>query len=798
MRISKLSLQAFGPYIDKCKKLFIDQGIFLISGPTGSGKTSILDAISFAFYGLSVDGLRSGRELRAINAASHLATEVTLHFTFSGIEYKIWRQAEFERPKKRGQGTLKQAPQAKLWRGGDLIEYQYSRVSEAITRILGLRFSQFRQTIILPQGEFRQLLILEGKQRQFLLETIFETHLYQKLETQLKESAKALLHTLEKEKEKENWILAKASVENGIDLHIKVKELESQREVVLSKTEALLKEKKNIWSSYEKQKEKLRIWKDYNKLLCEKNILLAEQSHIEIKRARLEKAHLYLSLEPLVARNQEIKKRINCTQNEIDLLQTQKKQIQTKLLDTDLEELQEKILKEETLFHSKRKKEQLSTVLHEKQDHLKRAKKAHQKNQKQLEDFNQKIELSRTQLKTQQLSSLALELQSNSPCPLCGSLTHPSPAYFEQTPKSSPDIYELEKKAKKVKLQYDQSLLLQHRFDVEIQNLHAEMQSLVLPEIDESELFNLKKLLKEQTHLKTDYLSKQKESERLKNSHKGLNIEFQKSEEAILEEMRSIGLTSLEGGLERREREKLESEIRQYDVKLQIIESQLFSLGNPQKVDEKLVEEVYQNYLEVEKISENYLSERNTVEHHLTQVKELLSEWVELNKEVLKHEQMYSLVGTLAELAQGKNPKKLSFNRYVLSVLFEEVLLFASLHLEKMTQRRYTLQRDKGLDLYVFDHYLGQARPISTLSGGESFQASLSLALGLSDAVQKFAGGRRLETLFIDEGFGSLDPYSLDLVMSTLDELSAQGRVIGIISHLEELRERIPVHMRVG
>ena len=106
MRISKLSLQAFGPYINKCEKLFIDQGIFLISGPTGSGKTSILDAISFALYGLSVDGLRSGRELRAINAASHLATEVTLHFSFSGIEYKIWRQAEFERPKKEGKELL--------------------------------------------------------------------------------------------------------------------------------------------------------------------------------------------------------------------------------------------------------------------------------------------------------------------------------------------------------------------------------------------------------------------------------------------------------------------------------------------------------------------------------------------------------------------------------------------------------------------------------------------------------------------------------------------------------------------
>ncbi|MEN3111693.1 AAA family ATPase [Uliginosibacterium paludis] len=166
----------------------------------------------------------------------------------------------------------------------------------------------------------------------------------------------------------------------------------------------------------------------------------------------------------------------------------------------------------------------------------------------------------------------------------------------------------------------------------------------------------------------------------------------------------------------------------------------------------------------------------------------------------------YAVLGRISEIANGQNPLNMSFQRYVLATLLDEVLEAASLRLLRMSRRRYELRRvttqaDKrqagGLDLEVFDHQTGSARPANTLSGGEGFIAALSLALGLADVVQSRTGGIQLETLFIDEGFGTLDPESLDFAINTLIDLQQGGRLVGIISHVAELRERIDVRLEV-
>lgn len=166
----------------------------------------------------------------------------------------------------------------------------------------------------------------------------------------------------------------------------------------------------------------------------------------------------------------------------------------------------------------------------------------------------------------------------------------------------------------------------------------------------------------------------------------------------------------------------------------------------------------------------------------------------------------YAVLGRISEIANGRNSRNMSFQRYVLATLLDEVLEAASLRLRRMSRGRYELRRmtgqgDKrlagGLDLEVFDHETGSARPANTLSGGEGFLASLSLALGLADVVQSRAGGIQLETLFVDEGFGTLDPESLDFAINTLVDLQQGGRLVGIISHVAELRERIDVRLEV-
>ena len=169
-------------------------------------------------------------------------------------------------------------------------------------------------------------------------------------------------------------------------------------------------------------------------------------------------------------------------------------------------------------------------------------------------------------------------------------------------------------------------------------------------------------------------------------------------------------------------------------------------------------------------------------------------------------ERQYAVLGRLAEVAAGNNPRRMTFQRFVLATLLDEVLEAASLRLTRMSRNRFELHRVRGvtdlrsaggLELEVFDHYTGTSRPAATLSGGEGFLASLSLALGLADVVQSRAGGIRMETLFIDEGFGTLDPESLDFALRTLIDLQQTGRLVGVISHVAELRERMDVRLEV-
>lgn len=175
--------------------------------------------------------------------------------------------------------------------------------------------------------------------------------------------------------------------------------------------------------------------------------------------------------------------------------------------------------------------------------------------------------------------------------------------------------------------------------------------------------------------------------------------------------------------------------------------------------------------------------------------------------ETAERERRFAIVGRLARLARGEEGARVSFERFVQGAILDEVLASASQRLLRMSKQRYgmrrasgpgDLRRASGLDLEVTDTHTGRARAASTLSGGEGFQASLALALGLSDVVQRHAGGVRLDTVFVDEGFGSLDQEALDLALRTLDELKQGGRLVGIISHLEEIKQRIPARLEVS
>ncbi len=186
--------------------------------------------------------------------------------------------------------------------------------------------------------------------------------------------------------------------------------------------------------------------------------------------------------------------------------------------------------------------------------------------------------------------------------------------------------------------------------------------------------------------------------------------------------------------------------------------------------------------------------------------KNILTDVLQYSEKISHQEEKYGIIGSLSIQVSGDNPRRMSLERYVLAAYFEDIIVAANLRLTEMTSNQYELfrkeevgdaRKQQGLELEVLDNYTGKKRDVTTLSGGEGFKASLALALGLADVVQGYAGGIQLDTMFIDEGFGTLDPESLDAAIECLVDLKNDGRIVGIISHVEELKERIPTHLNV-
>ncbi|WP_317412512.1 SbcC/MukB-like Walker B domain-containing protein, partial [Clostridium baratii] len=303
---------------------------------------------------------------------------------------------------------------------------------------------------------------------------------------------------------------------------------------------------------------------------------------------------------------------------------------------------------------------------------------------------------------------------------------------------------------------------------------------------------------------------KAKVKEIIKNI-KEASIELKEKNEILIDSIRTNGFESKEDYIEAKEYiekiDDLDNEIEIYNNKLSLMKEKNKDLKEKCKdlisINISIIDE------EIEKIrkEEELKTEEVKNEHSILQNnKNVLKKVIELNKEFNKKEEEYRVIGELADLANGKKSPYISFERYVLASYFQDIIDAANLRLEKMTGERFSLKRktskskgagQKGLELEIYDNYTASSRDVSSLSGGESFKASLSLALGLSDVVQASSGGVSLETMFVDEGFGTLDPQSLDNAIDSLLELQKGGRLVGIISHVQELKERVDAKIEV-
>ena len=730
MKPLQLTMRAFGAYAGEQIidfTLLGDKNFFLIHGPTGSGKTTILDAISFALYGSASGDLRESKNLRSDYAPAEQKTEVEFTFKSGEYIYQVLRAPEQELKKQRGEGTRKVPAAAALFKiltdgSKEPLAAKSDEVTKKITELIGFKAEQFRQIVLLPQGEFRRFLIAESKDRKAILETIFKTELYRRIEALLAEHSTAIDNDYKALKQQQQFILNSTECENNDQLLADIQIfLQRQKEETAARTAFLtLTEQRSAVETAKTeaaQADKAALLEEiYNSTLRahkhNQECLSAEQSAQQATaaaQAKLQELHKKLSEQLQQLDGQSLKDTAN--------------------LDKALELLNQRILQ----LHSEAAK--LSGV-------------------------------------TSELERLAAALVDNEPCPVCGALQHPHPATITAAQKS-----ELQLKTQTITRQVQSLQLLQQSYQqaqLHLAGCEATLKANQAASVNAAKEFSA---LRE--HFK----------ERLDAS------DFE-SQTAFLAALRTEST-----------RKQLQQTIAAYEQNLAAATDRLQRAQNavngktePElsacKAAEQQADALYRQLTAQTAVTAKELSDLQKAQLQLQ----------ELEKKMGTLQDAYQTAASLAETARGNNPSRLTFSAFVLQAILDDVLQAANLRLTSMSRGRYSLsrtgdvldaRRENGLNIEVTDSFTGVARPVKTLSGGELFLASLSLALGLSDVVQAYAGGIRLDTILVDEGFGTLDSEALDMAIRTLTDLQKGGRLVGIISHVSELRERISARLEV-
>ncbi|WP_303721067.1 SMC family ATPase [Malonomonas rubra] len=955
MRPLQLFITAFGPFAGTEQIDFTRLGenpLFLINGPTGSGKTTILDAICFALYGRTTGDERDGSQMRCDLAEMNLLTEVLLTFEFSGRRFLIRRVPEQQRPKARGEGTTTQSPEAQLYEqlgSGEEKLLVSSKVTEAtafIEDLTGLSVDQFRQVMVLPQGKFRQLLLAESAEREKIFSQLFQTRIYKRLEESLKEQSAEIRRQRDDLQKLQQGILEAADVTEPENLKWQLQEVKLQLEQAKKNKEDKEKGYGEAGKSLEQGR---RLQQDFDRLASiEEDLqrLLKQKAEVDICRERLQLAERAGKLQPLFFNAERCEQQLQRAVTDVKTAEQQKQLTAERLrvaeqkLTTSKQWQSELELKKQqqtqlASYHSRARqlsearnkltaaqqqvaiaelqvecrqlfdRQQLCRQLGDLQRQCTRQVKLLENKKQQGAELNERCQQLEQQLKRLELAwhqgqaaILAGELVDGEACPVCGSREHPHPASSEALLPSQRQVeqernnyqqaqneylatredYAIElAKLRELQAEYERMSrdvpegLSQQQTDFSEQYrdvqqranrfsipLPTEQQSLALDAValqNDFESFKVK-LLNAETKVATAELelpAEYRSPGTLEQAEVAIQQEIEqlqvRIEQATLEQQQALGEAKrAEGTAEEAEKQRQKSADEQaaafatcrsalaesvfLDEK--VFKDALLAEGDALQLKEQI--DSYETALQQltgrqqqlqETLRDQHIPNLVSLEQQLRRVEEesgvALAEWQRLDKrfslldttakkladaadQQADLDRQYAVVGTLSDVANGQTGNKISLQRFVLSVLLEDVLIEASQRLSLMSKGRYRLLRKEdrskgnkasGLELEVEDAYTGKVRSVTTLSGGESFLAALSLALGLSEVVQAYAGGIRLDTLFIDEGFGSLDPESLDLAVRTLIDLQSSGRMIGVISHVAELKEQLPLRIDV-
>ncbi len=1029
MIIKKLTVSAFGPYATEqeldFESFLSDKNMFVITGNTGAGKTTIFDAINFVLYGEASGSERDGKSLRSDFAEPSTKTEVKLWFSLKGKEYYIKRSPQYFRPKQKGEGYTESKAEAELIYDDKTITGS-KEVTRQVEEILGITSDQFKQLVMIPQGEFKKLLNSDSDKKEEIFRKIFGTKIFSDIQQNIKNEANNLKKSIEEVlRDRENRIRSfKLRKDDDLlgslilnkDLNVELILEEFNKSIDLDKEEekALKEKHDNIKLKLETLSKELVLGKEVNKKLetLEKYKKEFEELNALKEEFKLKEDELKYAKKAVTALNYEekyeekrkalarIKNNLTSSIEKINKLKIDlekaeenfKKEVEKEPLKNELtKKLDEiKILKEKTLIY-KENNEKLSLlkVAYGKiKERIEKIKKDIEENSKLVVKINDEIaiiqnlkeeasklnieelnyknkeeklnslkislnKLTNELIKEEKLKNdyevlnniykdkrslyealdesfrrnlagiLAKDLEEGKECPVCGSTSHPKVAMLENKDISEEEVKKAKLEEEKSRVNMEASLTSLTKIKAEIDSLKndninklfkeifneklgdislslekvcetlnstvktlnsitlkkKEIESRILKEeelknkklnlenlndalrkeldnkseelllregevktqeanlnnivndfkgniktiealnLEEKDINNNLIILKE-AYEKAEVYFKNVQSifdkengnkETLENMEKEADIELKVALEEFKEKVLSLGFKDYKDYVSKRKKENeielIEEEIKKYNLNLSNA-NKLYSLSLEECKDLKIIDIslIESSIKEVNKESEDINNLIKEVYSRIDQNSKTLETCLEFNKKIVQEEEKYKTIGRLSKIINGDNPRKISFERYVLAAYFEDIISAANIRFSKMTNSRFELLRkeelgDKrkgqGLDLEVFDNYTGKSRDVKTLSGGESFKASLAMALGLADVVQRYSGGIQLDTIFIDEGFGTLDPESLDIAIDCLIDLQDNGRIVGVISHVQELKDRIDVKLEV-
>ncbi len=1015
MRPIRLVMQAFGPYAGREELDFTalpDGALFLVHGPTGAGKTTVLDAICYGLYGETSGAERGGGDMRTDLADPATLTEVIFDFALGERVHRVHRIPEQERPKKRGDGLTRQAHDATLYlldedgEESDVLARGVGPVHAAVVERLRFKEHQFRQVVVLPQGRFRSLLTGDSKAREEILETLFGTEHYRRIERMLRERASSLLNELKALRAREDQASGDAAHDLGIPAD-GPRDLPSLRAAWQRLDERGAKAK-DLKEAARKAAERTSLGLQAGRAAAEKfeelqqaelavEQLAAAGAQVAAQTQELETARRAAPLEPLASAARKAGLHLQRAATQVAELtatvhaaEKSATQARAALADADSEEARarraavakrvhelddmapqiatltaaRKALAEATTGHERRaarhqdaqravevvraEHEAAQATFHEIREQAAGLDAARHTSKEAALVAERAASLARAEAGLQDATAasaqatdtharaeqhmtaadealraaihlrdaaraqrLAATLRAGEPCPVCGSTEHPSPAAATEDVPTDADIERREQERTKAQgalraaeaLRVEMAKALaaaQEKRDGLSRTLgeHAptppaalaktartaaerladlERRCATVPALEqrldelarrtaeaeavakqcEGDVAAAKQLL--ETSAATIAVREEAVPEDLRapgaldTALETSRAESRQLEEALLaarkasdaaREAHVEARTALTSAQEQERKRRAESEeaagafrgacdsagfadaaafadavrtpevVAQLDAVVQTHARQTADAeGRRERARTAVTDlespdlpQLEQANADAAEAARKQADAYARIDADARRLAARLDDLEGMAQQSAELDGTYGLIGGLAAAARGDNPQRLSFQRFVLAALLDEVLDVASTRLVEMSSGRYRLvrrtvpadqRRASGLELDVHDDWSGRTRPAATLSGGEGFLAALALALATADVVQRHAGGIRLDAVFIDEGFGSLDEEALDRAIDVLMALGRDGRLVGVISHVSELRRRIDCRLEV-